>query len=781
MHTLLLSAITACAAAQPELPSDLPTITLTRDDTAITESCLIRIPPGTIIQDANNNGVIHIETDDLTVAFVDHDQTAEQTAVPLSLTGSEINNNWDTFTGIGVRVRNASNVTLRDLRIRGYKVAVLATNTPGLTVEHADLSDNYRQRLRSTPLREDASDWLYPHDNGGRQWVTNHGAALCVERSVNVTINNITVRRGQNGIILDRVNHSKIYDNDCSFLSGWGLAAWRSSDNIISRNAFDFCVRGHSEGVYNRGQDSAGILFFEQCNRNTVAHNSATHSGDGFFGFAGKEALGQTPKPADADWSYAHVGCNDNIFVGNDFSDSPAHGWEMTFSEGNILHDNRLSGNAICGVWAGYSSDTRITSNTFSLNGAMPYGQPGGAINIEHGSGNVIGDNMFLHNTTAVRLWWDNDTGLLDLPGVNAAYRGVTGNTITGNLIRVHKRFMPMFNGPRHEGRVFKGVWFQDESGTRFGSNTVADNRFNPIGRLEFAETDYEEGTEPDNRVRAPKPADPILPELPGDSEPVGARPGLRGRKNIVMDEWGPWDHQRPMLRLRERAANKAVYHLFGVSEQPTPSFEPVSANVTHTSVLVEPFVEANAPFHHRVTITHPHPGVHPYDITIAADGFSKRLTGTLINTTWDVRLWSWTADPLTDYDTWRAEADDQNVLRLTLPALEFNFQSRSPADLGMISNEQAANAGITHDRFAILATTAIPLTAGRWRIRTLSDDGIRVHANGTTIIERWDIHGPIPDEAIVTLEKDRELTLEVEHFERDGWAALSVTIEPAD
>ena len=59
---------------------------------------------------------------------------------------------------------------------------------------------------------------------------------------------NLTVRRGQNGLILDRVDHAKIYDNDCSFLSGWGLAMWRSCDNSIARNAFDFCVRGHSEG-----------------------------------------------------------------------------------------------------------------------------------------------------------------------------------------------------------------------------------------------------------------------------------------------------------------------------------------------------------------------------------------------------------------------------------------------------------------------------------------------------------------------------------------------------
>ena len=35
---------------------------------------------------------------------------------------------------------------------------------------------------------------------------------------------------------------------------------WRSSATSFHRNAFDFCVRGYSHGVYNRGQDSAGIL-----------------------------------------------------------------------------------------------------------------------------------------------------------------------------------------------------------------------------------------------------------------------------------------------------------------------------------------------------------------------------------------------------------------------------------------------------------------------------------------------------------------------------------------
>jgi len=140
---------------------------------------------------------------------------------------------------------------------------------------------------------DDGHDWLRPHDNDAGEWAARYGAGLVVERSDAVTIRRCRARRVQNGVILDRVGGARVHDNDLSFLSGWGLALWRSSDNVISRNALDFCVRGYSHGVYNRGQDSAGLLMFEQCSRNLVAFNSITHGGDGVFAFAGREALGE--------------------------------------------------------------------------------------------------------------------------------------------------------------------------------------------------------------------------------------------------------------------------------------------------------------------------------------------------------------------------------------------------------------------------------------------------------------------------------------------------------
>ena len=75
--------------------------------------------------------------------------------------------------------------------------------------------------------------------------------------------------------------------------------------------------------------------MFEQCSQNVIARNSATHGGDGFFGFAGNEALGKVNPRDDAAW-YERRGNDENVIFGNDFSYAVAHGIEMTFSFGNL-------------------------------------------------------------------------------------------------------------------------------------------------------------------------------------------------------------------------------------------------------------------------------------------------------------------------------------------------------------------------------------------------------------------------------------------------------------
>lgn len=724
----------ALAAGQPAKP-----ITLASDDTAITESCTVVIPKGTVISDTNRNGVIQIEADNITVTFV---------GAPLR--GAPEAASWDQLTGTGVRINGHKNVTLKGLHASGFKVAVHATNADGLAVDGAECNDNYRQRLLSTPAAEDPADWLFPHENDNHEWVEHHGAAICIEGSSKVSLSNITVRRGQNGIILDRVNDSVIFGNDCSFLSGWGLAMWRSNRNTISRNALDFCVRGYSHGVYNRGQDSAGILMFEQCNDNILVENSATHGGDGFFGFAGKEALGETPSKVPG-FDPVGKGNNNNLLINNDFSDAAAHGIEMTFSYSNRFIRNRLANNAICGIWAGYSQDTTIALNSISNNGTMAYGLERGGINIEHGSGNYIIENQFSKNACGVHLWWDNDAELLSRAAIKAKHRGISKNLIANNV----------FDGDTI------ALQLRDAAAGNVTDNLFSGNTARNVANEISATKGAEPRTSGEVSAFTPPAVEPI-----GRRNPVGARSALGGREFIIMEEWGPYEHVEPMARPGVSLPGTRVFELFHLPQGLKPDLKGIGVRGT----LRRP-ERQGLPATYTITATIP--GVVPYTLDLTSKSFSRSFTGTILNASWDSTFFAWTdeADPRTDLAAWRALAEGPGAINARLVSIDLPYHGRGPSDLKV--SEELTKAALRPNHFGMVARASIKMPKGNWRVTTLSDDGVRVRVNNKAIIENWTWHGPTRDTATFATDADGTAEFIVEHFEIDGAAMLKVDIEP--
>ena len=460
--------------------------------------------PATPVADKDGDGVIVVRGNGVVLELV-----GELRGAPEETPG-------DQLVGVGLRIEG-QNVTVRGAKVHGYKVGIWAVEAHGLVLEDGDVSANFRQRLKSTPEKEANEDWLDPHHNDARQWFTNYGAGIYVERSEGVTVRRSRARRGQNGLVLERCTKAKVYDNDFSFLSGWGIALWRSSDNVIARNATDFCIRGYVHGVYNRGQDSAGILLFEQCSRNVIAENSATHCGDGFFAFAGQEALGGVPPPTP-DFDYTRRGNNENKIYDNDFSYAAAHGLELTFSFGNEIVRNRLVGNAICGIWGGYSRETKIFYNHLEGNGDAGYGLERGGVNIEHGQSNRIERNDFVANRCGVHLWWDADEHLAKLPWTIA-----NGHESKDEVIRFNHFLRDEL---AIQVRASSQVW-------------LANNRYQDVAKERDPEL-LRDVTE-----HLVKPVESFAFEAPGTAKPCGAR-GLVGRDKIVVDEWGPVEPPAP-------------------------------------------------------------------------------------------------------------------------------------------------------------------------------------------------------------------------------------------
>jgi len=720
---ILLTAIVGIAAQPASV------VIVDRDNVAITASCTVQLANGAIA-DVDDNGVIHITSSGIVVDFGG-----------LMLRGAAPNTPPDQYQGVGVRI-TGKDVTIRNLRVSGFKVGVLASDADRLTIEDADVSDNFRQRLRSTPQREDAGDWLWPHANDNREWVTNYGAGLCVENSTMVTIRRVRARHVQNGIILDRVERSLIYDNDCSFLSGWGLAMWRSSSNQITRNAFDFCIRGYSHGVYNRGQDSAGLLMFEQCSDNIIAENSMTHGGDGIFAFSGKEALGDVPEEAknERNW-YRSRGHRRNIIIANDCSYAAAHGIELTFGFDNSLLANRLVNNAICGVWGGYSHRTIIAGNVIESNGEMAYGLERGGVNIEHGVGNWVQANAFANNACGVHLWWDEDPGLAALPwakvnNTEATRNVIYGNTFTGDALAIHLRMTQL---AFIIGNTFTNVARELEADE--SSMTGIKREFKDQPALVWAAPEY---------------------HAIGSSRPVGARAALAGREKIIMTEWGPYDWSEPMLKFTGRVDHADEYVLLGGAALPSAEHIEVDGNV---EVEVDTNRLRVRPMSSDV--------IQPYSIALPMDGARIAASGTLTGGTWDVRVFPSTCDPREDADRWRREGrSSSNLHRVSVDELDLNYAH------GGLTEIMNLPTPLPRDHFGTIARRTLSIPPGTWRVRTTSDDGIRVWMNEHLVIDDWTWHAPKEHIHEFDLKELTKFDILVEHFELDGFAVLQLAIE---
>lgn len=481
--------------------------------------------------------------------------------VTLDLGGAELRGaapgtDIDRCVGHGIIVRSCSDVTIRGGKLGGYKVCVLVEDSVRVTLEDLDCSSWYGKRLLSTSAAEDASDWIYPHENDAGEWCANYGAALSITGGDGHVVRRCRGRKGQNGILLTRVERSRVYDNDFSFLSGWGLGMYRASENVISHNWFDYCVRGYSHGVYWRGQDSSGILMFERCSRNLVAYNSATHGGDGVFLYAGQDLVeGRALARGEGDPG----GSDYNTFIGNDLRYAVANAFEGTFSLENVLIENDLSGCHQHGVWGGYSRQLVVLRNRID-------GTLGGGVTIEHGQECVIVGNSLGDNEMAVELYWDEDEGLVKGPLGKQRDTSSRGHWIVDNEFRdnvldlvisrttdvvVHRnRWLPGNRDPYIEhlsagddttrGDATVRAWLLDLEG-RAPSGNIKDVTLAPwTGELSDLARAWASWTPP---------------SVEGTLVPRAEDRGLAmgGLDSIVMGEFGPWDHRSGEARPKQR------------------------------------------------------------------------------------------------------------------------------------------------------------------------------------------------------------------------------------
>lgn len=422
-----------------------------------------------------------------------------------TIAGSTDIENPDKFKGTGIIIKG-SNITIKNLNVKDFKVGLMARGVKNLHITGSDFSYNFRQHLNSTRDREDLADWQSYHHNEHDEWL-RYGAGIYLRDCDGFEISGTTITNGQCGLMLTNCNGGMIRNNNFSFNSGLGIGMYRSSHNYILYNKLDWNVRGYSDGFYYRGQDSAGILAFEQCDNNVIAKNSVTHSGDGFFLWAGQSTM-----------DTGQGGCNDNVLYANDFSYAPTNGVELTFSS------NRVIANIIydCwhGVWAGFSYNTVIANNDFEGNMST--------IAIEHGMNNTIAQNKFNNEKVAIELWSNpkrpRDFGYLQKRDTRSVNYTINDNT----FINVKK----VLNINHTDSIVIKNNKLIGSIMPQKLDSTTSNVMFNKNG----------ESVNPTTIAY-----DPHIPvALSGASVRLPAvHP--KGRKYIMMNEWGPYNFSYPL------------------------------------------------------------------------------------------------------------------------------------------------------------------------------------------------------------------------------------------
>jgi len=648
----------------------------------------------------------------------------------------------DRATGLAILIDGGRDVRLIRPQVHGYKVGILARGTRDLSIEGGDLSHNWKPRLYSLIEHESLVDWLSFHHNEQDEWL-RYGAAIYLSGVHGGTIRGVVSEQGMNGLMLSSSDSVRVEENSFSFNSGLGVGLYRSSDNLILHNRLDYNVRGYSHGQYRRGQDSAGLLLFEQSSRNIVAWNSVTHGGDGLFLWAG-----QTTMDSGAG------GANDNLFLGNDFSFAPTNAMEATFSRNQFI-GNRVTGSDH-GLWGGYSYESRVVANCFSGNRI--------GIAIEHGQDNLIHGNQFSGDSTAIRLWGDHlepsDWGYPRHRDTRSRDYQITENHFTGHRVLLRAR--------NTTGLLLaSNRWTGVDSVSVLGDSTTPESRDN----VESADSVA-------NCALMPSIAPVALANFPsaiGRPRPIPASSAARrDRSAIVIDEWGPYDRRSPRLwPVDSSHASPLRLAVLGptgrwkvVGRRGVAALSAIAGRVGDT-LTVTPTPDSLGDWavrlEYRGTATRSprgraRPAGAPYPF-----GY-QRLEPRM---NWETRIFNWSdsTDPRHRRDEFTSLLTTEPALRTQLPRLDLQWY-------------RPTMPGVPQERWALEASAVVAVPNASMLLRTISDDGVRVWVDDTLVIDHWDPHESAVDEVPIAPGRHK---MGVQYYQVDGWTELRVEIVRRD
>ena len=378
-------------------------------------------------------------------------------------------------------------------------------------------------------------------------------------------------------------------------------------------------------------------------------------------------------------------------------------------------------------------------------------------IAIEHGQNNLIAENSFSSDKTAIKLWARKSQpagwGYAQKRDVRSTNYILQNNRFNKNNIGIQASFTDSL---QFSGNEFQAV----ELNLKFDSTVHAD----PVIKTSFNL----------------KNADFIKDNLPGkclkDTTELLYSSLHAGRKEIRITKWGPYNYNYPILWLsKEDSTGHMSFELLGPKGKwkirtatgvskisaVTGTFPAIlTAQKTSDNIKIdliytgEKFITqsgkkepANVSFH------------------FSYNRFDPGIT-------WVVKWYRWDTahNPNKNYSLYKQLTEGPPLKSVTTNKLDYTWWAEPGKELPA-------------DSFATVATSIIKVPKGKYEIGVTADDLVKVFMDGKLVIDFWDVTKYINDEdahhrAVINMD-GKVHSLRVEHAENTGFATLIFTIEP--
>jgi parallel beta-helix repeat protein len=271
--------------------------------------------------------------------------------------------------GTGVLLEGCVDVTVRNLKARGFASGLVARTGDALLIEDCDFSDNYHNPKHG---------WGELPARGG----------LLLERVHGSVVRKTKANRVWDGLHLIDSDENLVEDNDFSHCSNTCGKLWHSSHNRFLRNVLSYGIRIDRAAGEVHARDSTSVLIESGSDDNYWFRNDITQGGDGIFIRVLNGWVSRGNVFVENDTSYANNNCIES------------------WSPGNTYIRNKANHGSY-GFWLGGSDQTVLIGNEAAFNGqtngnhnAAEAGFGHGGIVIVGGSSShtVISGNWCHHN-----------------------------------------------------------------------------------------------------------------------------------------------------------------------------------------------------------------------------------------------------------------------------------------------------------------------------------------------------------------------------------------------